>query len=302
MDEIFTIVICGGRSLVHCWISHQFDYPVSQFIAPNDLALFLAAKRIPLVDELGKKRSIPLFKYWFQCVTSPRAVRTVMLPVDQRIYEGQLNLWSGFTIQPKPGKWDKLYWHMKHILSSENKDVFEYMKRWCAWKLQNPCESPMVAMVLRGGHDLAKDALCAQVLDRIFGYHGRRVWYGGITGVRRLLDNAAFLFLDETVWARTKSSEAALKRLIEEQNHLAIAVSANKNWVPASPSDRCYFIADVSSAMPMMTIFPRYSVRWKGTRKFRPSCMICWRCILATGILPTISQTLWRFADRRSGP
>jgi phage/plasmid primase-like uncharacterized protein len=173
------------------------------------------------------------------------------------------NLWRGFGVEPKPGKWPMIGQHLLEVICSRNERDYRWLLGWMARAVQYPELHAEVAVVLRGQKGTGKGTL-GQILHRLFRQHSLQIsnpahFTGRFNG--HLVD-VLFLFVDEAFWAGDKSGEGTLKGLVTEPtipiepkfvnlfravNRLKILMASNADWVvPATSDERRYFVLDVS--------------------------------------------------------
>jgi len=149
--------------------------------------------------------------------------------------------------------------HIAEVLANGNQEFEDYIKRWTAWKFQNPGLPPEVALALLGGKGAGKGAW-GYTLMLIFGQHGLQIYTSEhLTGKHNAhLQNKLYLFLDEAIWAGDKEADRKLKTLTTEKwlmiepkginsfqwvNRLGLYMSGNDKWiVPASHDERRYAV------------------------------------------------------------
>jgi hypothetical protein len=186
-------------------------------------------------------------------------------PSGQHVRSGMLNLWRGFAVQPRPGKWSRLQRHIHDIICSGHGDRYDYLMNWMDRLIQHPAEQGEVAIVLRGGEGTGKGTL-AKVLRYILGQHALAVsnskhLTGNFNGHLR---DCVFLFADEAFYAGDPSHVGVLKSIITEPyltieakyqnavqmpNFLHLMMASNEEWVvPAALDARRFFVLEVSNA------------------------------------------------------
>jgi len=175
----------------------------------------------------------------------------------------KLNLWRGFSVPPKAGKWDLINNHIRAVIADNNEEVYYYVIGWLALTLQHPENQTEVALILRGQKGCGKGIL-GHLIRRLFGNHGMHITScHHLTGkFNSHLRDCALLFVDEAMWAGDKQHESVLKGLITEpvltiegkgsnayqsKNMLSILMASNEQWVvPASVDERRFCVLDVS--------------------------------------------------------
>jgi hypothetical protein len=172
---------------------------------------------------------------------------------------GKLNLWRGFSVEPKLGDWSLLRNHVRDVVCGGNEKLFDYVIKWMAYAVQHPERPDETAIVMRGKPGAGK----GRTFGSLFGQH-----YKPITQREQLLGrfnaslgNTIVVYLDEVLWGGDKQGEGALKELITEHefmlerkfkdpvrfpNRLHILISSNENWVvPIGQGDRRFLVLDV---------------------------------------------------------
>lgn len=188
-----------------------------------------------------------------------------LVPADEPVLPGNvLNLWKGFAVEPRRGRWDLMRRHIAKVLARGDLVSMEYIVKWAAWKVQHPGERAETALVFKGAKGSGKGTF-ANALRRMFGQHGLQIFnskhlVGSFNGHLR---NCLLLFADEAFWAGDKQGESVLKGMLTEpalmieqkgvdatpwKNRLGVIMAANADWVvPASHDERRYAVFDVSS-------------------------------------------------------
>jgi hypothetical protein len=165
--------------------------------------------------------------------------------------------------------------HLVEVLANGDQQFEDYIRRWIAWKFQNPALPLGVVLALLGGKGAGKGVF-GYCLMLAFGQHGLQVFSSShLYGKHNQhLQNKLFLFLDEAMWAGDREGERVLKGIATEKwmmiepknvnafqwpNRLGVLMSGNDKWiVPASHDERRYAVNKISE-------------RWKQNKDyFRP--------------------------------
>jgi hypothetical protein len=173
------------------------------------------------------------------------------------------NLWSGFSVDPKPGDWSLMRAHIEDVICSGDQGHSEYLLNWLARLYQRPWEAGEVAVVLKGKKGTGKGIFCNFIV-RSWGQHGLRIGHAvHLTGKHNgHLRDCVLLFADEAFFAGNPEHERVLKGLVTDPfiaiepkfrdvitapNMLHIVMATNDDWaVPTSHDERRYFVLDVS--------------------------------------------------------
>jgi Bifunctional DNA primase/polymerase, N-terminal/Family of unknown function (DUF5906) len=177
---------------------------------------------------------------------------------------GYYNLYRGFDVDPVQGDWSLMQEHIYKVIAGGNQEAGDYILAWMAQLVQQPGEKrPGTSIVLRGKQGTGKGCFVTE-FGKVLGSH-----FLHITNQRQItgrfnnhLKDALLVFVDEGIWAGSKSDEGVLKAMITEdqilvepkgkdpysvRNHIRMIVASNNEWVvPAGSWDRRFFVLDVS--------------------------------------------------------
>jgi hypothetical protein len=271
MNKNHANVINGSKNfIVRFGISHITNGRTVEYIPPRELAgLHLHTEYTTGVNEDGKKTKHNKVDAWLRHTEHRRYEKGVyFLPVqpgaNRQPLNDALNLWDGFAVEPKAGgKWDKIDYHIRHVLAGGDSTVYNYLLDWCAYTIQHPERQAGAAIVFRGKKRVGK-GIFANWLVELWGNHGVMVNNGKhLTGqFNGHLEQTCLLFLDEALYAGDKKHESMLKSLITEPNlmierkhhdavtsanRLKIVMATNDDWsVPTSGDDARFCVCDVS--------------------------------------------------------
>lgn len=183
---------------------------------------------------------------------------------DKRLY----NLWKGFAFTPKScteSKAVKMFCdHVFKNICDSDKDLYTWLMGFLAHLVQKPGEKPFVALVLRGGKGVGKNAFI-DIIGKLLGNH-----YSLTSDVRYLtgnfnsiFENCLMMVFDEAFWAGNKQgAEGKLKDIVTGETHLIerkgfepypvknctrVVIIGNEDWlVPASNDERRFAVFNVA--------------------------------------------------------
>jgi hypothetical protein len=273
LNEKFAVIgDIGGKCRVLGWVPSKVD-PRVKIPSFQDFKAFserYAARyiEVPVTKKNGEVEIEPkqIGAYWLKWHGRKSFEGIDLSPNAPPVLEGNiLNLWSGFAIQPAPGRWDRMRDHITDILADGKSDAAAYILRYAAWCLQHPGDRAEVALVFRGEKGSGKGTF-ARALKDIFGQHGLHIFSAKhLTGnFNAHLRTCLLLFSDEAFWAGDKQGESTLKGLLTEptmmieqkgvdaspwRNRLKVIMAANNEWVvPAGPMERRYAVFNVGES------------------------------------------------------
>ncbi|MEA5669036.1 bifunctional DNA primase/polymerase [Stenotrophomonas sp. MH1] len=189
--------------------------------------------------------------------------------------DGWLNMWKGWSVQPKKGDWSLLRQLILEVLVDGDRDHFEWVLDWIAFMFQHPEQVAEVAVAFRGEKGTGKGTL-GRALFKLAGASGLHISSPGhLTGrFNSHLQNCVCLFADEAFWAGNKEGESVLKQLVTEptltyegkgrdavtgRNHVHIVMASNNDWVVPAGMDgeRRFAVFNVNNRRKGNTAFFR---------------------------------------------
>ncbi len=261
MNERFCAVLSGGKFLVYMEDEDDAFTPPRRVWTKLSREAFLHFHEDERVAQMGSKREVSVAEAW---LASPRRrkYRGIVMDPEGR-HDGRLNLWRGWSVEPRPGDWSLMRELVERVLCSGDHASSEYVLRWIAFMLQRPGTSPEAAICFRGREGTGKGTL-GRALMAIAGAHGLTVsspqQFAGRFNAH--LRNVAFLFADEAFWPGHKEAEGVLKQLVTEpvvsyegkgadivsgRNLVHLMMASNNDWiVPAGLDARRFAVFDVS--------------------------------------------------------
>lgn len=261
MNERFCAILSGGKFLVYMEDEDDAFTPPRRVWTKLSREAFLHFHEDERVAQMGSKREVSVAEAW---LASPRRrkYRGIVMDPEGR-HDGRLNLWRGWSLEPRPGDWSLMRELVERVLCSGDRASADYVLRWIAFMLQRPGTSPEAAICFRGREGTGKGTL-ARALMAIAGAHGLTVsspqQFAGRFNAH--LRNVAFLFADEAFWPGHKEAEGVLKQLVTEpvvsyegkgadivsgRNLVHLMMASNNDWiVPAGLDARRFAVFDVS--------------------------------------------------------
>lgn len=237
----------------------------------RELELLYSNKMIQVGEKHTRAGSIPdlknLVEAWAIHPDARTCVNGVTFAPGKDLGSSYLNLWTGFSIEPKENHnlLTRVYWHIEHILCAGNQEHFKYTLNWVARNCQHPEKQGMSALVLIGDEGTGKGVFL-RFVGSLFGQHSRQLIDSNqITGqFNSQLADCVFLYADECFFAKDKASINKLKAMVTEPtlpiekkgydlvdapNYLSIAISTNEEFaVHASRNARRWFVLEASLA------------------------------------------------------
>ncbi len=174
-------------------------------------------------------------------------------PARELEHEGWLNMWKGWSVDPRPGDWSLLRELIRDVLTDGDAASFEYVLNWMAFMFQHPEKVAEVAVAFRGAKGTGKGTL-GRALAKLAGASGLHIANPSqlVGRFNSHLQNCILLFADEAFWAGDKAGESVLKALVTEptliyegkgrdavmgRNHVHIIMASNNDWVVPAGMD-----------------------------------------------------------------
>ncbi|MDE2100306.1 MAG: bifunctional DNA primase/polymerase [Patescibacteria group bacterium] len=257
----------GGKCLVMGWVPSKVEdnLRVPSFQSFKSFAERYGNRYVTVRDKEDETKSAQLGAYWLKWRARMSYDGLDLVPNQPMLLANNtLNLWQGFAIEPRQGRWDRMQEHITEVLAENDPVCLDYLVRWSAWAVQNPGERAEVALVFRGDKGAGKGTF-AHALRRMFGQHGLHISNAKhlVGSFNAHLRNCLLLYADEAFWAGDKQGESVLKALITEpvqmieqkgvdaqqwKNRVHLIMTANAEWVvPASHDERRYAVFNVSN-------------------------------------------------------
>ncbi|MHC2708386.1 hypothetical protein ACVIWV_007679 [Bradyrhizobium diazoefficiens] len=205
----------------------------------------------------------PLGRFWLEHEKRRQFRGLVFRPGNHQVINGFLNLWRGFGVEPRPGRWSRMQAHIAAVLADGDESSAEYILNWAAWAVQNPDQPAEVALVFKGGQGTGKSTF-GRAMRSLFGQHGLQVvtpsqFAGRFNAHMR---DVCLLFADEAVRPDDRSARGILKALLTERNlpmegkgrdivqmtnYAKVIMASNEEWVvTAELDDRRFAVFRVS--------------------------------------------------------
>jgi hypothetical protein len=177
---------------------------------------------------------------------------------------GAYNVFSGWTVQPRPGDCSQFKEHLLENICKGNEDHYRWVWAWFAHQFQHPADKPGTALVFRGEPGTGK-TIVGKIVGRLLGPHYTFASRAeDITGrFNAPMERCMLLQAEEAFWAGDKNAEGVLKDRItndrqyierkgvdriEVDNHMRLLITSNADWVvPAGPMERRFAVFDVGN-------------------------------------------------------
>lgn len=224
----------------------------------HDFEKLLANRRVQKGDS-----TLPAADAWLNWGRRRQVEGVVFDPEHE--HPGFLNLWTGWAVEPKQGKWDYLQELVHEVLCDNDDRSNEYVLNWAADMVQRPGQTAEVALAFQGLKGTGKGTF-GRALSNLAGQHGLHITSPEhLTGrFNAHLRDVVCLFADEAVSPYDQAANSRLKGLITEptipiegkgvdilraKNLVHIVMASNEDWfIPMGLSDeRRFFVSKVNT-------------------------------------------------------
>lgn len=186
-------------------------------------------------------------------------------PDKPKRHNDKLNLWQGFSVEPKKGPIKGFRDHVMGLVDGDREQA-DYVMKWIAWGFQNP-HLPIGTVIVWIGEQGTGKGMLGNTIRSLWGGHGIRIGnQNDLVGKHNAhLLSACYAFVDEALFAGNKQVADVLKGLVTEptlrvepkfqdsyevDNMLKMMCASNHNHaMQVEFSDRRYAIFGVPSSM-----------------------------------------------------
>ncbi|MBK4717696.1 hypothetical protein JJL56_02325 [Azospirillum sp. YIM DDC1] len=258
INERYAVVTVGGS----VGIADLSNTPLNILCESGFNTLF-KNKKIT-VDTKQGPRERSLASIWMEWPHRREYDGGIVFAPGRTVPRNQLNLFTGFSMEPCDGCWDKMEYHLREVVCQGDERAYEWLFSWLADIVQNPGRKLGTAVCLRGRKGCGK-SIVFDMFRKLIGHQYSAVISDKkhlVGSFNKHLMTALFAQCEEAVWAGSKEQEGALKHLItgerlaiepkgldrfEVDNFTRFAFTTNEDWaLPASADERRYLILDVS--------------------------------------------------------
>jgi len=161
----------GGRCMVVSWerwpVNPKFLVPTFQKVA--DFTNRYANRFVEQETKSGTQR-VPTGTFWFSHSASATFDGVGFRPGEDEVLPGKLlNLWRGWSVEPKKGNWRLLRRHIYLVLGNGDWKAGRYILRWFAHMFQHPGEPGQTVLVFKGEEEGLGKGIMAQAIMHILG-------------------------------------------------------------------------------------------------------------------------------------
>jgi hypothetical protein len=266
LNRQFSLVLLGSKAVV---MMDQPDAPVDDQQRILNLESFHAwhANKFTEVMVQGEIKVTTWSKAWL-ISSKRRSYKGVEFFPDPKNAPGMknyLNLWSGFSVEPKRRENGYAIFkdHLLNNVCDGNPAYFNWVFGFFAHIVQRPRERIGVALVMRGDQGVGKTK-AGEVLGSLFPRHYFLVDDSRyVTGqFNAHMASCLLLQAEEAVWAGDKVAEGRIKGLITSKiqqieskgvdpirlnNYVRVIMTSNNEWVvPAGKDERRFAVFDIN--------------------------------------------------------
>ena len=195
-----------------CVTIHRSDaQPISN---PDFLKRLSGEVVISGVDDKGQTKYLAASAFW-SGNTNKHVYKRIVF-TNQKVGSDAYNLFTGFGVKPKEGKFDRILDHVKNVICSGDETNYTALIRLLAWQMQNIGKpSRIITAVKSNAQQVGKGCFLADIMGVIYGNSGLVTSDLGqiITRFNDTIRGKAFIFLDEALFAGDRKSADKIKSL-----------------------------------------------------------------------------------------
>ncbi len=257
-------------AIVHTNSTHVLvEKDDNTFVLDSKKSIVLLHENDIFVDSKGKSQNKANF--WFKHPNRRSYKDIVFDPVRPGHYEGNYNIFTGFSVIPKKRDCSLFWEHVSKVICNGDESHYQYVRKWMACVIQKP-DLLATALVLKGLQGTGKNKF-VEYFGEIFGKY-----FLTITSLNHLLgrfnshlQNAYLILANEAIWGGDRREIGALKSIITDptifieakgkdglqiQNCRHLIICTNEDWaVHMDLDDRRFFVLDVSSIHKEDTLY-----------------------------------------------
>ncbi len=273
LEKLNGYMVCvtkdGGYAIGREQPNPTFGYRETMFFNEGAIKKDLDRFRVPNVEK-DKKTGAKSVKWrgqgsWWLEHPKRRFARHVVLDPDPSFKNDEAyNLYHGLSVAPDAAaNWEPFRRLMHDVLCSGVTEHYEFLMNWVARLVQFPHLPGDVAIVFQGPPGMGKGTFGRALCELFAPYSVHISQPDQVTGkFNASLARAIVAFLDEALWAGSRTGESVLKAMVTERmfmcepkgvdafpvpNRLHITFSSNNDWVvPVGEDDRRYAVFQVT--------------------------------------------------------
>ncbi|PHR23272.1 MAG: hypothetical protein COA37_07980 [Hoeflea sp.] len=260
LNRKFAFVLVGSQALI---VYQNPDAPTEErlrFVRPDSFKLMFQNRMTEVTGHDGKIKPITWANRWLSDARRRQYEGLEFYPDSAGAdgTPGYLNLWTGFSVDPKPGGTYTVFKdHLLTNVCNGNPDTFKWLWAWFAHMVQRPRERPGTAIILSGGMGTGKTKVGEVFGSLIRTHHFVVDDPRYVTGqFNAFMAGCLFLQAEEAVWAGDKAAEGRLRGLvtserqmieakgvdpIRQPNYVRLLMTSNEPWIVAAGKDERRF-------------------------------------------------------------
>lgn len=265
INREYAVVLVGSKAVV---MQERPDGPIEnrlRLLTIDGFNHWLANTYTEVIAG-GKIKGMTWAKRWFSDRRRRQYVGIEFFPNPDAApcTEGYLNLWRGFSVEPREGGSYAIFRdHLLNNVCDGDADLFRWVFGWFAHMVQRPRERIGTALVMRGKMGTGKtkigEVMGSLILAHYFAVDEPRYVTGQFNAH---MASCLLLQAEEAVWAGDKAAEGRLKGLVTSKfqmieakgidpirldNFVRLIMTSNEDWVvPAGKDERRFCVLDIN--------------------------------------------------------
>ena len=244
-------------------IVDDMSLPDFETMSVSDFEVLTSNERVKVPGKKGDM-FVPKSKFWIGHPERRTYRVTDFIPGGEKEVDGKLNLWRGWAVQPSSrGSIEHWLDHVDRFICGGNQEMKHWLLAWLADIVQNPCEKPGTAVLMRSGQRSGKNTF-VEMMKRVIGRRYVREMNSSAQVSNRFnshLQYALLVMANEADFSTSHAATNVLKTLITDKdfhmdhkhghaktgrNFTRVVLASNKiHVIDRDQDDQRYTVIDV---------------------------------------------------------
>ncbi len=174
-------------------------------------------------------KQVPAAAAWISWPMRHQAERLTYLPGKERRFEGNLNVWPGWGLQPKKGDVKPFMELLTHLFKGAEPEAMQWFLKWLAYPLQHPGTKMFTSAIFHGVTHGTGKSLVGYTLGRIYGQNFSEISQSDLhAGFNEWAEAKQFIMGDDVTGSNKREDNDLLKKLITQKE-----MRVNIKYVPS---------------------------------------------------------------------
>lgn len=181
------------------------------------------------------REPVPAALAWLKWPLRTTASRMTYRPGEKEFINGELNLWSGWGVEPVKGDVSLFLKLMDHLFTDAEPGAKEWLLCWLAYPLQYPGTKLFTSVVVHGIREGTGKSLLGYTIGKIYGKNFSSIGQADLqSGFNDWACEKQFIMGDDVTGTNRFEQMDVLKKLITQQE-----IRINQKYVPSFTVPDC---------------------------------------------------------------